>query len=345
MLKMSDIAAQAGVSATTVSFVLSGRHSEARISEATRQKVLAAAEESGYRANHQARATRTGKTRMIGIIGGALGTEQVGRMMAGALAEIEAHDYTLKLLPLYPGDCAQTVQQVVRRGSELRLAGVIALHLPPDAIEQLRVESETYQYPVVLLDTRALHDDLPQIVSDDAGGVSAAVEHLCELGHRRIAMISGAPISTLVSPREAAFGAAMKLRQLDVPDDFVEHGDFLDYELSVQAARRLLNRPARERPTALFCAGDFIALSALQVAAAYGLRVPDELSVIGFADLAMAKFATPPLTTVRQNFDALGQGAARRLLQKCKEFGEGNSPLELMPTQLIVRGTTGPAPL
>ena len=347
MLKMSDIAQQAGVSASTVSLVLNGRHEQLRISEGTRQKVLRAAEEAGYRTNHQARATRTGKTRMVGIVGGALGTEQVARMVAGALDEIEAHDYTLKLLPSHPGDSPQMVQQIVRRGSELRLAGVIALHLPPTTLQLLQTEAANCRTPLVLLDTRA-PGELTQIVSDDRGGITAVVAHLHGLGHRRIAMISGAPISTLASPREAAFGAAMQQYGLEVPPVLVQSGDFLERAPNLRAARALLDVAPTARPTALFCAGDFIALSALQVAAELQLRVPTDLSVVGFADFNVAEFAAPPLTTVRQDFAAMGARAARRLLQLC-DADALNAPsapnlLELLPTQLIVRGTTGPAP-
>lgn len=352
MLKMSDIAEKAGVSPSTVSFVLNDRHTQVRISEATRQKVLKAAEELGYRANHAARAIRTGNTRMIGIVGGDLGREQVGRMVAGALEVVDAHDYTLKILPSRPGDSPETVQNVVRLGSQLRLTGVIAMHVPQDTVEKLAVEAKRYGYPMLLLDGRVPGLGLHQVVSDDESGIADVMAHLVSLGHERIAMISGMKLSTIVPSREAAFCAELSRHGLSLPSDFMGHGDFDDHAPNVAAARALLDRPKAQRPTALFCAGDRIAMTALQVAAELGLRVPQELSVVGFADLAMAEFATPPLTTVRQDFHAMGRLAAQRLLQACppddsydksSDAFSRRAELEPLPTRLIVRRTTGPA--
>lgn len=343
MLKMSDIALRAGVSSSTVSFVLNERHEEARISEPTRQRVLLAAEEMGYRANHGARAMRTGNTRMVGIIGGDLAWEQVGAMVAGALEEIESHDYTLKLLPTPLGGSPEAVRGAVRRSSELRLQGAIALHLSRQAIEIFEAEAKRYQYPLLLIDTHAPGNALPTVVSDDVCGINAALEHLIGLGHRRIALISGAAADEIVPLREAAFRAVLQQHELVLPPNFVQFGDFAMREPSVRAARALLSLPASQRPTALFCMGDFIAMAALQIASELHLRVPQDLSVVGFADFAMAQFANPPLTTVRQDFLAMGRTAARQILQLCGESALVSNSLEV-PTQLIVRSTSGPAP-
>lgn len=349
MLKMSDIAQRAGVSSSTVSFVLNDRHEAARISESTRQRVLAAAEEMGYRANHGARAMRTGNTRMIGIVGGDLAWEQVGAMVAGAMEEIESHDYTLKLLPTPLGGTVEAARGVVRRTSELRLQGAIALHLSGQAIEIFEAEAKRYKYPLLLLDTRAPASALPSVVSDDQCGIAAAVEHLASLGHRRIALLAGASLDAIVPLRESALRAALQLHGLSLPANYVQNGDFTVREPSVAAARALLSLPAHERPTALFCMGDLIAMAALQVASELHLQVPRDLSVVGFADFALAQFANPPLTTVRQDFAEMGRAAARQILQLCGQSEQEeksprpNACLEV-PTQLIVRGTSGPAP-
>ena len=350
MLKMSDIAQRAGVSSSTVSFVLNDRHEAARISETTRQKVLAAAEEMGYRANHGARAMRTGNTRMVGIMGGDIGMEQVGKMVAGALEEIESHDYTLKLLPTPAGGSVEAAQGIVRRSSELRLQGAIAMHLSTQAIEVFEAEAKRYKYPLLLLDTRAPDSALPEVVSDDEGGIAAAIEHLVGLGHRRIALISGASSDAIVPVRQRVFQAELQRHGLNAPTKYLQSGDFGWREPSAQAAHALLNLPAAERPTALFCMGDLIAMAALQVASQVGLKVPHDLSIIGFADFAMAQFANPPLTTVRQDFGAMGKAAARQILQLCGQNekidlpAQFNSYSERVPTQLIVRGTCGPVP-
>ena len=303
---------------------------------------------------------RTGNTRMLGIMGGDIGMEQVGSMVAGALEELEAHNYTLKLLPTPQGGSVEAAQEIASRSSELRLQGAIALHLSREAIAIFEAEANRYGYPLLLLDTRAPQSALPAVVSDDEGGIAAAVEHLVALGHRRIALIAGAQWDDIVPLRQAAFEAALRAHGLELPDACLQYGDFNALEANAHAARALLSLPASKRPTALFCMGDLIAMAALQVASEVGLRVPQQLSVVGFADFTMAKFANPPLTTVRQDFGAMGQLAARQILKLCDKNAHNaplNAPplkalppeapdllLQRVPTQLIVRGTTASVP-
>ena len=348
MLKMSDIAQRAGVSSSTVSFVLNDRHEQARISDATRQKVLSVAQEMGYRANHGARAMRTGNTRMIGLVGGDLAREQVGAMVSGALEELELHGYTLKLLTSRLDDSLEAVQQVFKRGSELRLQGAIAMHLSAQAITAFEAEAKRYKYPLLLLDTRAPGGVLPEVISDDETGVSAAIAHLVGLGHRRIGLISGDVHDVIVPSRRQAFVETLRSHGLSAPENYLQPGDFSLREPSLRAAHALLGLPAHERPTALLCMGDLIALATIQVAGQLNLRVPDDLSVVGFADFALAEFANPPLTTVRQDFGAMGREAARQLLGRCAQNPADAlaqpAACQRVPTQLVVRDSCGPVP-
>lgn len=351
MLRMSDIAAKAGVSASTVSLVLNDRHEAVRISEATRQRVLHAANEMGYRVNHQARSMRTANTRMVGIVGGDLCAEQVGCMLSGVLEEVNRQDYTLKILPAQSDECQR---QMIRRASELRLMGVVGLHLSPRMVEEFHLEARNCNYPLVLLDTCDASTEVPQVVSDDESGVIAVLDHLTELGHERIAMVSGAGDSALTLLREEAFHMDMARRGLAVPEGFLARGDFTELLPSLQAVRGLLNLSPLRRPTALFCAGDRIALAAMQVAQEMGIEVPRYLSVVGFADLSSAAFAAPALTTVHQPFRDMGRLAVRRLLEASADeklvpcdgelVSQRKGVFELLPTHFITRQTTGPAP-
>jgi len=311
MLRISDIAVRAGVSSATVSFVLNDRHAEERISEKTRNKVLEAAEELGYRSNQMARAMRTGNTLMLGMLGGDTSEEPVGKMVVGALQAADERGYTLKILRDSLGGSAQ---QVIRRCSELRLMGVIALHLPPQTLSELRTEARRYGYPLVLMDARS-DSDMPQVVSDDEAGIEAGVAHLAGLGHTKIAFISGEALSTLSALREKAFGTAMQRRGLALPESYVARGDYHLHKPSFEAAHSLLSLPEDERPTAIFCSGDLIALATLQVAHEMKLSVPSNLSIVGFADFRVAAFATPPLTTVEQPFAEMGRVAVNLLLE------------------------------
>lgn len=349
MLKMKDIAQRAGVSSTTVSFVLNGRCDETRISDATRTRVLCAAEEMGYRSNHLARAMRTGNSRMLGSVGGVLSEEHVGKMLAGALESADAQGYTLKIFRL--NHMGENAREVIRRSSELRLMGVLALHLPVATQTELYEEARRYGYPVVLMDGRSEQADFPQVLSDDESGIHSGVEHLVKLGHKRIAFSSGEKSLGISASREQAFVAAMKKHGLAVLPEHMTYGDFRLREPSVQAARALLCLPKTRRPTAIFCSGDLIALTTLQVAHELKISVPADLSLIGFANMSVSEFATPQLTTIEQPFEEIGRAAVRILLDIVEEkTGSGSAefpvpreakPLRL-PTRFIERASTAP---
>jgi LacI family transcriptional regulator len=349
MLKMSDIATRAGVSPTTVSFVLNDRHEAVRISEKTRKKVLQAAEELGYRSNQLARAMRTGNTRMLGALGGDSSEEPVGKMLAGALEAADNQGYTLKILRF--DSMGGSPKQVIRRSSELRLMGVMALHLPPDMLTELHTEARQYGYPLILMDARSETTEVPQVASDDEGGIEAGVEHLVSLGHKKIAFISGEELSSLSKMREDAFIASMKRHGLPVPDYYRARGDYKTHASSVEGARSLLTLPPDRRPTAIFAFGDLIAMATFQVATSLGLQLPRNLSVVGFANMRAAEFANPQLTTIDQPFTEMGRKAVEMLLKVIgpEESGHAHEPKEplentrlLLPTRLIVRASTGP---
>lgn len=353
------VAARAGVAQASVSAVLNGGTGRC-VSPATRQRILEAAEELGYRRNHAAGAMRTGNTHMLGWIGGELGEEHVGKMLSGALEAADAGGYTLKILRL--GELGNA-QQVIRRSSELRLMGVLALHLPFATQTELHREARRYGYPLVLVDGRA-GDEILGVASDDEGGIEAGVAHLVGLGHRRIAFISGGEEkSVLFSARKDAFLSAIQGYGLSVPADFIGHGEFSSLAPSQNAARELLCLPLERRPTAIFCSGDLIALATMQVAMQLRIVVPEELSVVGFANMSASEFVSPPLTTIEQPFADIGRAAVRLLLEvvegqfqgaadkpgsalqsPSKEASPTFNPMRL-PTRLIERASTAPAPV
>lgn len=352
------VAARAGVAQASVSAVLNGVTGRC-VSPATRERIIEAAEELGYRRNHSAGAMRTGNTHMLGWIGGELSEEHVGKMLSGALEAADAQGYTLKILRL--GELGNA-QQVIRRSSELRLMGVLALHLPIATQTELHCEAKRYGYPLVLMDARWQEGEIPFIASDDEQGIQEGVDHLVRLGHRRIAFISaGEETSLLASTRKGAFLAAMAGHGLEVAPDFIAYGDFSLRAPSLQAARALLCLPQKRRPTAIFCSGDFIALAAMQMAQQLHICVPQELSVVGFANMSVTEFVTPALTTIEQPFAAIGRTAVRLLLEivesQLKEAADKPTdttphppkaplfhvPVHL-PTRLIERDSTAPPP-
>jgi len=348
-----DVAARARVAQASVSAVLNGGSGRC-VSPATRQRILDAAEELGYRRNHAASVMRTGNTQMLGWLGGNLGEEHVGKMLSGALEAADLAGYTLKILRL--GELGNALQ-VIRRSSELRLMGMLALHLPVATQNDLHDEAMCYGYPLVFMDERSERTDVPQVVSDDEGGIELGIEHLVKLGHQRIAFISaGEEASVLSSSREQGFLRAMGKRGLDVPPHWIAHGSFSSREPSLQAARSLLGLRGKRRPTAVLCSGDFIALATLQVAREMGLSVPQELSIVGFANMNVGEFATPQLTTIEQPFMDIGRKAVHVLLSviESRIQRDGAAPVTLeehsarfetpfcLPTRLIERASTAP---
>jgi DNA-binding LacI/PurR family transcriptional regulator len=354
MLKMKDIANHAGVSPTTVSFVLNERHEAAGISEKTRLKVLQAAEELGYRSNHLARAMRTGNTKMLGLLGGNPDEEQVGRMLVGALKAADAQGYTLKIFRL--DAFAGSAQQIIRRSSELRLMGMLALHLPEAIVEELYCEARDCGTPLVLMDSRSKNPNIAQIISDDRGGVEAGVDHLVKLGHKKIAFMYHGGESAFAISRRVAFKAVMAKHGLPIPASYEQEGHFFNREQSLKAARTLLSMPIQKRPTAIFCAGDLMALSTLQVAHEFKINVPQDMSIVGFANITASEYAAPSLTTVAQPFVEIGREAVNLLLniigERDNHSGKiaipqqenGQGRITILPTIFVERSSTAPPP-
>jgi len=341
MKTMRDIAQEAGVSRTTVSFVLNGPNEQSmRIAEDTRRRVLEVAAAMGYKRNDLVRAVVSGKSRMLGFLGFSARFESAARMLESALDEAESHGYTIKVLRLQEEPLGQaTIEQCV----QLRLAGVIALFPGERNLASLQREMLRYEIPFAALDSSLPSSSGIRVVSDDAPGVESAVEHLFNLGHRRITFLSGSPDSPLSIIREAGYKNAMKRFGLESD---IEH-TFWKPEGEKIAITRFLQRP-EGHPTAILCWDDKVAMVVMRTLRAQGLRVPDDVSVVGFADLTVAELCDPPLTTVAQPFEAMGQSVVRQLIGRI-ENKQGVSMAEpfeeLLPTRLIVRQSTGPVPV
>ena len=175
-------------------------------------------------------------------------------------------------------------------------------------------------------------------MSDNEGGAITAVRHLHELGHRRIATITGMIDSRPGADRLRGYRAAVQSLGLAYRDDYVAYGDFYA-ESGRELTERLLALP--EPPTAIFAASDLMAIGAVRAAAEAGLRVPADLSVVGFDDIQLAPHVNPPLTTMRQ--DKLGLGGAAGDALIARVAGDPDRPsLRTLPVELVVRGSTAP---
>ncbi len=352
MKTMADVAKKAGVARSTVSHVLGERQSEnVRIPEATRQRVLDAARELGYRPNALARSVISGKSRMIGYLVNAPRYEPYWNTIIGALAEAEQEGFTLKLLSVTPKTFAERIQQCM----ELRLGGLI-VRVNHDK-SALFEEASRAGVPVVTVDEGVPQPFGIRVTADDALGCRAAISHLVDLGHRRIGFISsgfGHQPLDMVPTREGLFLQEMAARGLDVPDGYVTretmlvygYGAGVDHDAApgLAATDALLDNPAG-RPTAIFCWRDEAALVAIQACHRRGLRVPEDISVVGFSDLNAAWLCDPPLTTCVSPWEEMGRTAVRQLVRVLGEEFDPAPQEFLIPSGFVVRRSSGPAPV
>lgn len=337
MVTMGQVAARAGVSQATVSLVLGGSADRLKISQQTRERVLDVARELGYRRNLLARAMVTGKSRIIGVVTTVEAGENIIKMLAGAMEAANDHDYLLKVIHLSESGIDDAT---ITRCMEWRLAGAMAVGLMEGSQIRLQEEFRRAQIPLALIDNAPLPEWGVRFISDDADGIRQVVSHLVTLGHRRIAFLGGRS-SVLSDWRESSFRAALADAGLTLPAHWVRNTSWSDQEVMAEGAQAVLRE---DRPTAIVCSADSIAMVVLRVARSLGLRLPADLSVTGYSNAALSAYADPSLTTVDQPFQSLGHAAVMHLIH-CAENenpGIGSRPERLFPTQLLERGSTAP---
>lgn len=336
MVDIRELARRSGVSPATVSRALNDR---AEVSPQTRRRVLELAEELGYSPNQPARTLVRRRSDMIGLIWDTGYTTQNRRQpflldlfigIKQTLAESGHH-----LMLLSTADAAAAVDVYVRAARQHSLAGVVMMGVDEShpAVTAL-VESGT---PGVAIDLPLRRGRTTYVTSDNRTGAALAVRHLHELGHRAIATITGPLALMPATERLAGYRHEMERLGLTPEDEHIVHGDFF-MASGYECAARLLALP--EPPTAIFAAGDEMAIGALHALADAGLRAPEDVAVVGFDDIEAAALVRPALTTVAQDRTALGVGAVQALLSALDDAGVTQAPMQV-PTRLVVRGSCG----
>ena len=339
MVTMSDIAKQARVSLTTVSFVLNGGATANQIGAATRLRVLAVASEMGYRRNGLAHAVAAGKNPVFGYLTVEL-SEQDSLLLDGILRESASAGYHVKLLGRGEDEHGF---EVARHCVEQRLAGlIIRRHSAAVAVCE---ELESYHIPVVFVDDNRDRPGVGCVGSDDRQGYRLAVEHLIGLGHRSIAYLAGDFSLPQEILRGESFHNVMSAHGLLVPKSWAA-GCGWSYE-RLDTLTRALFQGALDYPTALLCDGDPLAAVAIRTLSTMGLRVPHDVSVVGYGDFSLAELLNPPLTTVAQPFQDMGRAAVRQLLHAVEgdpgSGSDGPYKTEMLTTCLVRRASTAPA--
>jgi LacI family transcriptional regulator, galactose operon repressor len=329
-----DIADLAGVSIATVSRVLNDRPD---VAPGTRETVLQVVREHGFSTNRGARGLSSGRTGIVGLTLPLIADSYFGPILSGASEALYEQDMRIVLAPtLHEHDREVSLVDRLMRGTT---DGAI-LMLPEESTDEL-LALQQLDYPFVVVDPREPPPDgIPSVSAMHAAGAKAATEHLLELGHRRIGAIGGAPGWYANDERMIGFRAALAAEgQLPDPAMIVQS----DWRIprGEEAADYLLSLP--DPPTAIFGFNDNVAIGALNAARRRGLRVPEDLSVVGFDDTFQATIATPNLTTIRQPLAELGRMGVSLLLRLIE--GQRLDALRIeLATTLVVRDSTGPAP-
>ncbi len=316
-LTIRDIARLAGVSTATVSRTLNHKPD---VDRETRERIMHVVNEHGYVPSGPASRLAGGRSRLFGALVPTLTWPLMPNIMQGIAEVIEQTAYELVLYSIsHRTDRSALIDRIL---ATRLIDGLIAVY--PDGIS--RVESadtldreasthllQVYQqgFPVVILDDQSLHSRIPWVGPDNRIGACEAVRHLIRLGHRRIAYIHGPVQYQCSHDRFAGYRQALEEARIDLDPSLTVQGDFTTPS-GYAAATRLLAEA--DRPTAIFAANDQMAYGVLSAADAQGLRLPDELAVVGFDDTVASALMRPALTTVKQPFQEMGKRAAETLL-------------------------------
>lgn len=327
---MADVARAAGVSAQTVSRVLSGHPN---VQEQTRARVLAAVDRLGYRRNNAARALSSGRSRTIGVV--TLRTTHYSRAAVMSGIENAAQDagYTVSTATTTSLDTS-AIEAALSRLADQGVEGVVLsvplIHTSP------RIEALTRAVPTITID--GSRTDATEVVAvDQFHTARLATRHLLDLGHETVWHVAGPEEWLEAASRRAGWRATLEAAGRTVPPPL--EGDWSP----ASGYRNGLVLARIPEVTAVFVASDEMAFGVVRALHELGRRVPDDISVVGVDDIELAEYCSPSLTTVAQPFARMGALAVAHLLRHIEDPGRAPEPLSVQP-RLVVRASTAPAP-
>lgn len=328
-VSVKDVAARAGLSVGTVSNVLNRPN---KVADATRQKVLDAIEELGFVRNEAARQLRAGLSRTVGLVVLDTSNPFFSDVAEGAEQRGAEHGVSLLL-----GNSAQRPDRedhYLELFEEQRVRGVLVS--PVGDVGPRLARMRQLGIAGVLVDRVSFDTDSSSVSVDDLTGGRLALSHLADLGHTRVAFVGG-PVS-LSQIRDRLQGAADVAAERGVHLEHVPVSG-LGMRDGLRAGQAILARATRSRPTALFAANDLLALGLLQALSTGGIRVPEEMALVGYDDIAFAAGAAVPLTSVRQPTHAMGARAIELLLLEAEDPARERTHVVLQPS-LVIRQST-----
>lgn len=331
-----DVAKHAGVSPMTASRVI---NENPNVGPAMRERVLASVKTLGYRPNLAGRSLRTSSTARIGVLYSNPSAAYLNQFMLGILEQSSLSGSQVLI-----EKCSGIRSQ---RAATQRLleAGVDGVILPPPLCDspQTLQELDALHIPTIAVATGAPLEDVTSVRIDDYQGARAMTRYLLELGHRDIGFIKGDPKHTPTALRTAAFFDAMAEAGIEVPAEYVAQGMFT-YRSGLTAASQLL--ALKRRPTAIFSSNDDMAAGAMAVAHGMGLRIPEDLTVVGFDDTPVATTVWPELTTIHQPVTAMGRAAVSLMLEdiRRKRNGRPKNPIHQVMKYTLVKRQSSASP-
>lgn len=337
-VSIKEVARMAGVSIATVSRCVNNPE---KVTEKTRLKVQKAILETGYSPNTLAQSFRRGRTNLVMVVLPSIGDPFFTDVMRGIRTAAKAKGYSVVIEETQFN--TMTADEIGAMLVSKQTDGIILLaSMSPFGTEILSAKSRR-RLPIVI-GCETISPELaefPSVHIDNVAAAKEATNYLISQGHRHIAMIHGQASSLLTKDREYGYRAAMKQARLTIEEGWVVEGE-LSIEGAIRATRKLLNH--QHRPTAIFCANDEMAIGCLHAVKSAGLRVPDDISVMGFDDIRYAEVADPPLTTIGQPAEEIGERVMYRLCREIEDGRNGETTPEIVPHELIVRqSVAGPA--
>lgn len=327
---IQDVARVAGVSTATVSRTLS---KPAVVTKATRDAVLSAVAETGYRVNTTASNLRRQRTGSVIVLLPNIANPFFAQILAGLSSVLTPAEYGMLIADTQSGpDADARLAHYLASG---QADGLVLL----DGTLSAEVLASPARPPIVMA-CEWMGNTLPSVRVENARGGALAVGHLAQLGHRRIGHVTGPPDNVLTQTRLAGFSDALRALGLPQNPDWVLEGDFT-MDSGAAAARAWL--ALKDRPTGLFLSSDEMATGFIGEVQRAGLNVPGDVSVVGFDNIEIAQHLAPGLTTIRQPRTQIGVRAAELLLTMI-ESNSRDAPSEIIEVELIRRGSAGPPP-
>ena len=333
---LKDIAIETGVNIGSISNVLNDHPKAMKLRVETREKILKAADALGYHCNEMARAIVTNRSRIIAFVAADMGQiSYTGRIQEGVFEEASDREYTVSFFHLIPGK----QQEIIRKIKEWKIAGAVFHVADSKLVTEIQLELNRLGIPYGMVNLSSEEQAGIGRTTDDFQGVVDVMKHLSELGHRRIAHLTLTKSKNVeyVENRLNGYLEGMKQFSPESSPEIIK----CDQDSCVEICEKILSQPKMLRPTAVFCVMDTWAMILMRVAIKLGVKVPEELSIVGFGNLDMSEFAVVPLTTVLQPFQEMGRLATSDVIDVIEKPGAKKKAISLkIKADLVIREST-----